>query len=146
MLPANLSRSAHYLNLQPQQPLLNPSSASSSAPPTNTLPSHSSPLFCHYCAPPPALPPCVSLTVSSSFEFPWADVSARVLTAFSTHNWVGCGPEWEVKRKGGCLSCGKAWGFGLVWAGKKDFRFLSLPPSLTLSFPLVWLRSVIFGA
>ena len=60
---------------------------------------------------------CVSLTVSSSFEFPWADVSARVLTASSTHNWAkGGGLElvgrlevlawfWEERRiLGLCLS------------------------------------------
>lgn len=99
MFPANLFRSAHYLNLQPQQPLQHllssPSSSSSSLTP-NTLPSHSFILFSHYCAPrSPFL--SVSLTISSSFEFPWADVSARVLTGSFTHSRAngggGCGGE-----------------------------------------------------
>lgn len=69
--------------------------------------------------------PSVSLTVSSSFEFPWADVSARVLTASPTHNWA----------EGGGLTGagGKAQGFGLVLGGKEDFRSLSLFISFFLS-------------
>lgn len=107
MFSANLLRSTHYLNLQPQQPLQLP-------PPPSSLPnapiSFFYPIFSLLCS--LSLPLSVSLTVSPSFEFLWADVSARVLTASSTHN---CG------KGGGSGAGGKVRGFGLVLGGKEDF-------------------------
>lgn len=107
MFPANLSRSAHYLNLQPQQPLLTPPiSPRLLSPTTERSPiSFFSPILSLLCSlsPPHSSSLCLSLTVSSSFEFPWADVSARVLTASSTHNWAVGGSRgvcswWEGLR------------------------------------------------
>lgn len=65
MFPANLFRSTHYLNLQPQQPLqlLSRSPSSFSLLP-NALPSHSFILFSHYCA--LSLSPTLALSVSLS--------------------------------------------------------------------------------
>lgn len=52
---------------------------------------------------------CVSLTLSSSFEFPWAAVSARVIAASSIYNWAkGGGLELVGRLK------------VLAWFGRKE--------------------------
>lgn len=66
MFPANLSRSAHYLNLQPQQPLLTPPHSLSPSLPHHRTLSHLI-LLSYFVTivlsfSPPTHPPCVSLS------------------------------------------------------------------------------------
>lgn len=134
----NLFRSAHYLNLQPQQPL-RLHCCPSFSPLPNMLPSHPFTRFFFTIVLPLSLVLSLSLifTLSFSFEFPWADVSARVLTASSPHNWA---------RGGGLDLWERLEVLAQFLGGKKDFRSLSLFLSFSPSLAFVWLLSVIFGA
>lgn len=134
IFPTNLFRSAHYLNLQPQQPL-----HLHRCPSFSPLPncSHLILLPCFFTI---VLSLFLALslifTLSFSFEFPWADVSARVLTASTQpHNWA----------KGGALDLvGRLEVFGPVSGRKAGFQ---VPVSLSFpSLAFVWLLSVIFRA
>lgn len=125
MFSANLFRSAHYLNLQPQQPLQLP-------PPSLSYLTLSHLILLSYfltivLSLSRSLSFCVSLTVSSSFEFPWADVSARVLTASSTHN---CG------KGGGLELVGMLEVLAWFW---EERRILGLCLLFSPSLSLVWL-------
>ena len=131
MFPANLFRSTHYLNLQPQQTSpaslqLPPSSSPSLLPKAH--PSHSFILFSHYCALSPRLP----LSVSRSLFLPHLNFPGLMfLQECPLPPWHTTGLKegvwswWEGLRF-------LAWFFG----GKEDFR------SLCLFLPLFRLASL----